>query len=164
MNTTEVRPREFYTRYYVGSDGSRMPLCTYHVRTRTTFGDVTFEPETPGFKRDACAEPCADCVERAKTQRDGYATPLVEHHESLAINSDVICYALEDMISTLEICADLFKEQPHVEAILREQKRLREIVDLFDTSLNERYAVASRFSEMLDDDGNEATEADDEEF
>lgn len=158
---TDIRPRGFFTRWYASADGQKLALCTYHLRCRQTVGEE-LEPLHEDIKDDDCGDACADCKERQRAKGDAYALPLRDHWESLAINSDVIWYAIEDMLSTLEICADLMKERDHVAVIEKDQAALRKAVDLFDTSLNEAYSIAPRLSSMLDDEGNEIIRGDDD--
>jgi hypothetical protein len=156
MSSTDIRPRAFYTQWFLGSDGTKALLCSYHLRKRQLLGTVEYEPEDLKPRLEPLPDACEDCKERERAQGDAYDLPLSAHYESLATNCDVIWYALSDILSTLEIAADKMKESEHVEAVERIEKELRPFLDKFDTGLNERWCIASRFNEMLDDDGNEA--------
>lgn len=149
--STNIRPRAYFTRWYLGSDGSRTPLCTAHVRKRVTFGEVEYEPETEKALDDDCNLPCADCVERARRSGDAYGLSLEQHLESIVENCDVAHDALEDIISTLEICADKVTEDGQVERVRGWQATLRSYLDILDTTLNEKYSLSAKFSELIDE-------------
>lgn len=148
---TDVRPRAYFTRWYLGSDGSRTALCTLHVRKRVTFGGVEYEPEAEKALDDACDLPCVDCVERERTKGDAYDLSLGEHLTSIAENCDVAHDAIEDIISTLEICAGKVGSDEQVELVTGWQKQLRACLDFIDTSLNEKYSLSSKFSDLIDE-------------
>jgi hypothetical protein len=144
----------------LGTDGSRTALCTFHVRRRSLLGEVEYEPETAEIKNDDCKVACVDCAERERTQGDAYSQPIEFHFEAVAENCDVAWYALSDIISTLEICADRATTDEQVEQIQAWQKVLRGSLDFLDTSLNEHWSLSAKFSDLIAEINGEEDEQD----